>query len=189
MSNEFHPDGTTGSPWELGVGSWKLSHVLFHRYEPGHHAGRRGREYLTGQLKRDVEQIVGSLDDVVDAAELIEDDFLCRHLAAAHFEAAQLLATERRDEQVVLPARILLAVGERHAARRDGRRVVGDRLFHAHFFTPGDAGLVAHRDDAPAVVLPFADDVDLVAALRSVLGLPELTGDRIPGQALRVPVA
>ena len=47
----------------------------------------------------------------------------------------------------------------------------------------------AHRDHAPAVVLARLDDVDLVAALRPVLRLPQLPGHRIPRQAWRIAMA
>ena len=84
---------------------------------------------------------------------------------------------------------ILVAGVEHDAARRDGRRVVDDRLLHARLAALGDAGLHAHRDHAPAVVLARLDDVDLVAALRAVLRLPQLAADRIPRQALRIAMA
>ena len=52
-----------------------------------------------------------------------------------------------------------------------------------------DARLHAGRHDRPAVVLARLDQVQLVAARRTVLGLPQLVGDRIERQALRVAVA
>ena len=47
----------------------------------------------------------------------------------------------------------------------------------------------AIADHRPAIVLAFADDVDLVAAARAVLNLPEIAGCRIEREALSVAVA
>ncbi len=58
--------------------------------------GRRLRQALAGQLQRDVEIAVGPDDHVVHAAELVEDDFLVRHLVAGDLEPAQLLARRAR---------------------------------------------------------------------------------------------
>src|SRR5690606_31248830 len=48
--------------------------------------------------------------------------------------------------------------------------------------------VIALADDRPAVILPSLDDVELIAALRSQLVLPELLRVRIDGEAARVPV-
>src|SRR5207253_10527881 len=41
----------------------------------------------------------------------------------------------------------------------------------------------------PPIVVSRLDDVDLVAAVWTVLGFPQLAGDRIPGEALRIAMA
>ena len=57
-----------------------------------------------GSCKRDVEVTVRPDDHVVHASELVEHLLLVRHLVAADLQPSQLLATERADEQIVLPA-------------------------------------------------------------------------------------
>src|SRR5690242_4360979 len=125
----------------------------------------------------------------MDPAELAEHDLLVRNGRAADLEAPELLAAEGADEEVVLPAGIARAGVERDPARRDRRREGDDRRLHAFFRPLRDPRLNAVRDDRPAVVMARLDDVDLVASLRAVLRFPELAGDRIPREALRVAVA
>ena len=108
-------------------------------------------------------------------------------------EPRQHLAFERADEQAALPAREQVAGVERHAGGRDRRRPVLHRLLHAGLRAcrrrSAAAIIDAVADHRPAVVLARLDDVDLVAALRAVLLLPELAVGGIEGEALRVAVA
>src|SRR5437868_14755587 len=49
------------------------------------------------------------------------------------------------------------------------------------------AGIIyAVADHRPAVVLALADDVDFIAAARAVLGLPQVAGRGIDGEALLI---
>ena len=108
-------------------------------------------------------------------------------------EPHQHLEFQRADEQVALPGRKQRAGVERHAGRRDRGHPVFHRLLHAGLVR----ALVDFRavvidavaDHRPAVVLALLDDVDLVAALRAVLFLPQLAVGRIDGEAFGVAVA
>src|SRR5690606_1089622 len=77
--------------------------------------------------------------------------------------------------------------------RRDGRDPVVHGLLHP-LAVRGDVDRVAAvvdpvADDGPAVVAAGPDEVELVAAARPLLVLPELAGFRMDGEALRVAVA
>src|SRR5262249_10559259 len=118
---------------------------------------------------------------------------LVHDLAVLDHESPQLLADEAAEKEVVLPAREAVARVERDAARRERGRPLDDGALHSRRF-----GLVADRRavvvDAvghrgPAVVLPGLDAVELVAAARAVLGLPELPRDGVERETLRVAVA
>ena len=78
---------------------------------------------------------------------------------------------------------------EGDARRRERWNVVDDRIDHSRFGRLGNARLAPSRDDAPAVVAPALDDVDLVAGVGAVLRLPQSPRLRVPGQALRVAVS
>ena len=82
---------------------------------------------------------------------------------------------------------------ERHAGRRDRRHPVLDRLLHAGLVRAlvdlGAAIVDAVADHRPAVVLAGLRNVDLVAAARAVLVLPQFAGLRMQRRALRVAVA
>src|SRR5215471_18926319 len=108
------------------------------------------------------------------------------HLAVLDLEPLQLLTGETADEQIVLPAGVLVARVERDAARRHARRPVPDRIVHPGLAGLGDPWLNALGRDAPAVVVLWLDDVDLVSARRAVLRLPQLPGHRIPCESLRI---
>ena len=79
---------------------------------------------------------------------------------------------------------------ERHPGGRDRGHPVPDRLLHAGLLRAlvdlGAAVVDAVADHRPAVVLALLDDVDLVAAARPVLVLPQLAGRR---DAARVPAS
>src|SRR5436309_5149952 len=98
------------------------------------------------------------------------------------------------DEEAALPRGKQIRRVERHAARTDDRIPVVARLLHP-FFLRDVAGnrraavLDAVRDRRPAVVLPFPRDVDLVAAARAVLDLPQLAGLRMKRRSLHVAMA
>src|SRR5690606_17257416 len=83
---------------------------------------------------------------------------------------------------------------EDQAAGADGRHPVVQRLLHARrlaqaFADRGAVVVHAMADHRPAVVAAGTGDVQLVAALGTVFGLPELTGIRMQGRALHVAVA
>src|SRR3977135_2847978 len=65
-----------------------------------------------------------------------------------------------------------------------------ERLLHAVFVRAlvdlGPIVIDAVTDHRPAVIAAFLDDVDLIAAARTVLVLPQLAARRIECQALRI---
>ena len=97
-------------------------------------------------------------------------------------------AAQAADEDAVLPLRKQVAGVESEAGGRDHRIPVIDRLLHALLvgdaFADRRARIVdAVHDHRPAVVLALLDDVELVAAARTVLGFPQAAGPRIERQA------
>src|SRR4029078_7553969 len=93
----------------------------------------------------------------------------------------KLLADERADEQAaVLPPGISIAGVEADPGRCDRGRVVNDRIVHPWLGRLADAALNFFLRQLPPLVVAFDDDVDLVAARRSVLRLPQRAGDRLP---------
>src|SRR5204863_7664429 len=100
------------------------------------------------------------------------------------------LAGQRAGEQAAVPLRKQLAAVERHAGWRDRRHPVFHWLLHA---VPGGglmdlrAGIVdAETDHRPAVIPALADDIDLVAAARTVLDFPKLAVCRVDRKSLFV---
>src|SRR5687768_8104432 len=105
----------------------------------------------------------------------------------------QLKAREAADEQIALPPGQTVAGVEHHARQRDRRDPDGDGLLHS-FAIPDRrdrvAGVLASkRHQRPTVVLAGLNQIELVAALRTLLSLPELTGCRMEAQALNVAMA
>ena len=84
---------------------------LLHWHEPDDPARHRRDETVcrsctSGVVNGEVHVAVRSLDDVANAAVLIEDHFLPRHPAARDFETAKCLPGETADKQArILPAR------------------------------------------------------------------------------------
>src|SRR5690606_30298168 len=105
---------------------------------------------------------------------LIEDDALnlprARNLAEAY----------AADEQIPGPPGDPGARVEGHARGRDRRHEVDDRRDHALELEAlgliGTCVGTAETDERPAVVAPGLDDVDLVAAVRPHLALPDRAG-------------
>jgi len=107
-------------------------------------------------------------------------------------QPVQVCEAQRRHQQIPPPAREGISRGEGDARGCDRRHVVVDRLLEA-VPVGADADLPSPvllpvRDDRPAVVAPGAQDVDLVAALGTVLGFPHLAGLGVQSQSLRVAV-
>src|SRR5438128_9090896 len=101
-----------------------------------------------------------------------------------------LRALQPADKNVALQPQKLVPRVNDHAPRHDVRIPEQERLLHAgragfRQLRPGAALYEisrvrpAVRDHGPAVVLPGLDDVDLVAALRTVLRIPKLAGLRM----------
>src|SRR6202044_1211522 len=97
-----------------------------------------------------------------------------------------MLPSQRTDEQIAFPFRKQVARVEHHAGRRDGWHPEIDRLidaFHAvhavahrHVLasvSPPRVVLRTVRYVGPAVVVTGSNNVDLVAALRSMIGGPQ----------------
>src|SRR5581483_7415560 len=140
------------------------------------------------------ERAVRALPHVADAlAEALQQALFLGDLLAFDLEANENLRPQRADEQIAFPRRETIAGVERHAGGRDRGHPVPERLLH-----PGlrrrlvDLRAVivdAIADHRPAVVLALLDEVDLIAAARAVLLLPQFAADRMKGEALRVAVA
>src|SRR6185503_2162569 len=92
--------------------------------------------------------------------------------------ARDLARAQAADEHVTLPRGQLVAGVEREARDRDRRSPIDDRRLEAlvrrqlRLPRAGIRAAVAH--ERPAVVLAGANDVELVAAVRPVLALPDL---------------
>src|SRR5262245_17354731 len=160
------------------------------RLLPRHHAQHPPGRTVGHQPERAVRALAHVADAVGKPAQ---QPFLAAERLAADLDAQQHLALERADEQVAAPSRKHVAVIEGHAGWRDRRRPVPQRLLHAVFVRAlvdlGAVVVYAVADHRPAVVQALLDQVDLVAALRAVLVLPQLAGLRMEDEALRVAVA
>src|SRR5690606_10674890 len=114
--------------------------------------------------------------------------------AQPELNALHLHAAQRADEQAALPFGELVARIEREARRRDLRHPEHPRLLHA-FAVPRLVRherarvVAARRDERPAVVRAGLDDVDLVAAHRPDLDLPELARLGMPREVVTVAMA
>ena len=168
-----------------------LARCVFLRHESNDHARRRRRQPESGARARRFCSSTYSRPSgpVVTArtrpncSKTASWCVTCRPLISSRRSCCPASAATNR---LFFQPGILRAGVERDAARRDRRRVVDDGQLHAGSAALGDAVLLAHRDHAPAVVLALLDDVDLVAAGRTVLRFPEQAGDRIPRQSLRI---
>src|ERR1700752_1761010 len=131
---------------------------LSSRHQSNNHSRGRGRQPETrarpgGVLEQYIKKAIRARRDGTNAAELLEHDLLMGYLSSGDFKAPQLLSSQRRDKQVVLPAWVPRTGIKPDAARRDRGRVVDDRLLHAFVAALGDPVLPPHRDHTPAVVL------------------------------------
>ena len=94
--------------------------------------------------------------------------------------ARNLASAHRADEHVALPLRELAARVERHPRDRDRGRPVDDRILEAlareTLRLPWAWIRAAEAHERPAVVCAGFQHVDLVAAVRSVLVLPDRAG-------------
>lgn len=108
-------------------------------------------------------------------------------------EPHQHLPGERAGERAAFPRRKQRVVIERHAGWGDRGHPVFDGLLHALFRSAlvnlRSVVVDAVADHRPSVVLASANDVDLVAAFRSVFDFPKDAGGGIDREALRVAVA
>ena len=112
-----------------------------------------------------------------------------RDAPALHLEASQRGAAEPGHEEIVAPVRIAGAFVEMDPAGRDGGVPVHDGGLHSFVCGPGDTRLEAVRDHGPAVVVAGLQDIQLVAAHRPVLGLPEEAAHGIDREALGIAMA
>src|SRR4030095_1371772 len=145
-------------------------------------------------LRQDIQGTSGSLSYITDSLTKLAQHRLAADLfpLVVEFDAIDLpcsrtlALTQSTHEHVSLPSGKPVARVERHARERNRRYPHDNRLFHP--FLPrllrdtrtGIAASVA--DDGPAVVLARLDDVDLVAAIRSLLARPDFAGLRIHRQ-------
>src|SRR5688572_7523254 len=147
-----------------------------------------------------VQQSTGALLHVANALAQVDEQRLAPQLFHLRVEedavelagAGDLAGAQAADECVALPQRQLVARVEREARDRDGRRPVNGRRLETfvrrqlRLPRAGIGAPVAH--DRPAVVLAGTDDVELVAAIRAVLALPELAGHGMEREPERVAV-
>src|SRR2546425_12402368 len=123
---------------------------------------------------------------------------LAAHLVAALVEdhaldvprARNLARPKRADEHIPSPFRELVACIEGHPRRRDRGYPEHDRLLHAftkwHFRLPRSLIRAPEAHERPAVVAARKDDVDLVSAIRALLGLPDGAGLRMKDETLLI---
>src|SRR5215813_6452408 len=140
------------------------------------------------------QRAVGTLPHVADAlVEPLEEPLLGADRFAVDLEPHQQRGGKRTDEQVAAPGRKQVAGVKSHAGRSDRRHPVLDRLLHpllvCALVNPGAIVVDAVADHRPAVVLARLGNVDLVAAARAMLVLPQLPGLGIERRALRIAVA
>src|SRR5688572_11405521 len=160
------------------------------------HASRRRRTAATPTLwiGQQIQIAVRSLDDIADAfLVLLQQPLFANHFLAVHDETHQRGAAQPADEQTALPCRECVPRVEQHAARRDVRIPVVDRLLHAglHLFVAGDASALIFDtvgDRRPAVVPALFRDVQFVAPIGAVLDFPQLTSGRVQRRRLDVAV-
>src|ERR1043166_2222577 len=111
---------------------------------------------------------------------VVEDDAL--QLAGGR----PLALTHAADEQAAPPTGKAIAVVERPARQRDGRHPVKRWLLEALArvlrVEPRSAVVAAIAGKRPSVILAGQDDVDLVAAVRSLLAGPQLSVVRVHGE-------
>src|SRR5690349_14000219 len=115
-------------------------------------------------IRHGIERAVLSLRDIPEALALVRQQARLAHylVIAAQHDVGDMIAVEAADEQVVLPFRDGLPAVEGHAAGRQHRVPVIDRLLHAfllgdaftYFFT---AVLDAVADGRPAIVMAGPD--------------------------------
>src|SRR5690606_19340456 len=143
----------------------------------------------------DIEQPVRPLTHVADTlAQIVQ-----QHLAAQLLEllveqdalelarARHLALAQPADEPVALPVRQRAAGIEAEARYGDGGRPVDDRRLEplvrrAVSRLPGAGIGAAQADHRPAVIGAGLQDIQLVAAVRTVLGLPDLARHRVRGE-------
>src|SRR5437016_1575732 len=123
------------------------------------------------------ERAVRPLAHIADAfAQLLQQALLLDHFVAVNFEPHQHLADQRAEEEAAAPRREAIAGVEGHAGGSDRRHPILQRLLHAGLVRAlvnlGAAVVDAVADHRPAVILALLDNVDLIAAARSVLVLP-----------------
>src|SRR6185503_1385723 len=162
------------------------------RLEPNDVA-RLARELI---VDSDIDEAVRALANVANTVFADQQRLAIRHDVPVDREAHELPVVGRHaaDEDVALPVRELVARVQHEARDADRRHEERLRLLHS-FLVAGRVDLGAERvvravtDDGPAVVLALLDDVELVAALRTVLALPERVGGPVEVEALRIAMA
>src|SRR5688500_7446558 len=96
----------------------------------------------------------------------------------------------RADERMALPCGEFVAVVERQTRYRDSRYPEHDGLLEPRGRAPladdGAVVIASERHSRPSVVLPRLNTIQLVAALRPLLGGPELARARMECKAERI---
>src|SRR5262249_32212283 len=157
--------------------------------------GRRDAENPTrGAVGGEPQRAVGPVANIANAfAQPLQEALLLDHLVAVELEPRQELADQRADEEVAAPGRQQIAGVERHPGRGDRGHPVLERLLHALLVRAlvdfGAAVVDAVADHGPAVILALLDQVDLVAAPRPMLVLPQLSGHGVEREPLGIAVA
>src|SRR5215468_6880238 len=156
---------------------------------------RRDAENPTrGAVGGEPQRAVGPVANIANAfAQPLQEALLLDHLVAVELEPRQELADQRADEEAAAPGRQQIAGMERHPGRSDRGHPVLERLLHAllvrALVDPGAAVVDAVADHRPAVILALLDEIDLVAAARPMLVLPQLSGHGVEREPLGIAVA
>src|SRR5690606_9862201 len=124
---------------------------------------------------------------------VFQEAFLADCAAILEVDAGEELTSEGTEEGVTAPFGEGIAVVDGQAGGGDGGEPVVDGLFQPlalrGIMDHGAAIVDAVADDGPAIVEAGTDQVDLVAALGSMLAFPEVAGAGVEGETLEAAVA
>jgi len=140
-----------------------------------------------------VREAVRAERDIADTAHALQNDVVAYDLSVLDLQQMELLFRQAAGEQAITPLREMLAGVERNRRDRDRWRPLMSRRLNPFLegaFADDRAVVIdAEAHDRPAIVQRWANEIDFVAAARPMLGGPELAGDRMHGETLRVAMA
>src|SRR5690606_2077924 len=146
-----------------------------------------------GMVEHYVREAVRAERDIADTAHALQNDVVAYDLSVLDLQQMELLFRQAAGEQAITPLREMLAGVERNRRDRDRWRPLMSRRLNPFLegaFADDRAVVIdAEAHDRPAIVQRWANEIDFVAAARPMLGGPELAGDRMHGETLRVAMA